>query len=198
MIKKIITIGLSILLIAPSAQAAVEYFRFQGHINSSYNPSSPVYDPDFDIAAGQFVYFDFAVESSLYANEPELELPTNGFFDAAYLGGTIAGPSESHLETILYPEIFASALNITKDLYVGTFYYATLWDDVDYNDKSIRTWKVGDEMSLLDWEDGEESPIGSLTLTHLSANPPPPIPVPAAAWLFGSALIGLAEIKRKK
>jgi hypothetical protein len=25
-----------------------------------------------------------------------------------------------------------------------------------------------------------------------------PVPVPAAAWLFGSALIGLAGIKRKK
>lgn len=31
-----------------------------------------------------------------------------------------------------------------------------------------------------------------------SSNAPAPVPVPAAAWLFGSALVGLAGLKRKK
>jgi hypothetical protein len=36
------------------------------------------------------------------------------------------------------------------------------------------------------------------TNVGLNWSPASPVPVPAAAWLFGSALISLAGIKRKK
>ncbi|MGI9287687.1 MAG: VPLPA-CTERM sorting domain-containing protein [Pseudomonadales bacterium] len=35
-------------------------------------------------------------------------------------------------------------------------------------------------------------------LSTVLTNPPPPIPLPAAAWLFGSALIGLVGVKRRR
>ena len=39
---------------------------------------------------------------------------------------------------------------------------------------------------------------GILTTTLALGDVPSPVPVPAAAWLFGSALIGLAGIGRKR
>ena len=40
--------------------------------------------------------------------------------------------------------------------------------------------------------------ISDFTLTLVSTEPVNPVPVPAAAWLFGSALVGLAGIGRKR
>ncbi|WP_101759882.1 VPLPA-CTERM sorting domain-containing protein [Oceanicoccus sp. KOV_DT_Chl] len=54
---------------------------------------------------------------------------------------------------------------------------------------------VGDVLTLVavsDWGSG----ISAVTTYTFTV--PNPVPVPAAAWLFGSALVGLAGIKRKK
>ena len=45
---------------------------------------------------------------------------------------------------------------------------------------------------------GDVITISNFTLTLVSTEPVNPVPVPAAAWLFGSALVGLAGIGRKR
>jgi hypothetical protein len=50
------------------------------------------------------------------------------------------------------------------------------------------------------WQDGNLQPIPAVDVTYVGAtlNPPPAIPVPAAVWLFGSGLIGLVGVARRK
>jgi hypothetical protein len=45
---------------------------------------------------------------------------------------------------------------------------------------------------------GQQFPMDSETILIYGSNAPSPVPLPAAAWLFGSALIGLVGIKRKR
>lgn len=39
---------------------------------------------------------------------------------------------------------------------------------------------------------------GTLTLAGNSVTPPPPVPLPAAVWLFGSGLLGLVGVSRRR
>lgn len=61
----------------------------------------------------------------------------------------------------------------------------------------VQDWMIGDTMTGFGGAYDSLGQLSSydltLTLTDIS-----PVPVPAAAWLFGSALLGLAVVKRKK
>ena len=50
------------------------------------------------------------------------------------------------------------------------------------------------------WQDGNLQPIPAVDVTYVGAtlNPAPAVPVPAAVWLFGSGLIGLVGVARRK
>lgn len=45
---------------------------------------------------------------------------------------------------------------------------------------------------------GSASANGYMTISYDYTAPPSPVPVPAAAWLFGSAMVGLATIGRRR
>lgn len=68
-------------------------------------------------------------------------------------------------------------------------------------DESINTWIVGDNIELFNYssDDAGWNIIGELTMTYRELAPPPAmVPIPAALWLFGSGLLGLAGLARKK
>ena len=47
------------------------------------------------------------------------------------------------------------------------------------------------------WQDGNLQPIPAVDVTYVGATLNP-VPVPAAVWLFGSGLIGLVGVARRK
>ena len=62
-------------------------------------------------------------------------------------------------------------------------------------------FEINDTTALPWYDSAHNNPINQLRTSFNSAwyySEPTAVPVPAAAWLFSSALIGLAGIKRKK
>ena len=60
-----------------------------------------------------------------------------------------------------------------------------------YAENSLDDWDLH-EVYLLHIEfNPNYKELGNLVITN-------PVPIPAAAWLFGSALVGLAVVKRRK
>jgi hypothetical protein len=53
------------------------------------------------------------------------------------------------------------------------------------------------DVSTLNWSDGDGK-ISSLSQFSFWSKELSPVPIPAAAWLFGSALLGLGVVKRKR
>ena len=61
---------------------------------------------------------------------------------------------------------------------------------------AVKNWEIGDTVSMSDWVDPDTSSLvrADLIVTAIVSE----VPVPAAGWLFGSALIDMVGIKRKK
>jgi hypothetical protein len=167
----------ALILAAPLAQAATEYLRFEG--------SS---DPNF--------YFDFVIDISLEA--PGYTDETwQDFFAAEYLGGSDGGAGITHGLTAFFPEGWSTYLYLPDSRIIGAPWD---WLDSPYpDDESIGTWDIGDSLRLMEGGVFSENAIAGLRLTYRDASSPPAIvPIPATAWLFGSALGLLGWMRRKK
>ena len=181
-------------LYSPHIQAATEFLRFEGSINNFYSDADAGYDAALGFVAGQSVYFDFQIDTSLdAAGFPDSAFEDN--FAVTYLAGSIAGPSETHGTTTTFAEGTTTWLFVTDSLRVGTS-----WDSLaNPSDESIGTWAVGDSVALMNNSYFSENIIGNLAMTYRSALPPTAhVPVPVSLWLFGSGLIGLIGVARRK
>jgi hypothetical protein len=186
---------LAAALLSANSQAAPEYFRFQGKITNfhddPYFPSAG-YDATLGFVPGQNVYFDFKVDTALdVADIPDWSFLDN--FAVTYLAGSRPGPAVTVGSTTSFPEGDTTSLFVGNSLHVGSS-----WSSLgNPSDESIDTWVVGDALSLMNNGYMHEHVIGNLTLTYRGATLPPAIPIPATAWLLGSALIGLAGVARR-
>lgn len=66
--------------------------------------------------------------------------------------------------------------------------YEVPWDQFALGDYRIR-------VEAKDWDDGHETLYNRSTYTTMASNP---VPVPGAAWLLFSGLIGILAVKRKR
>lgn len=57
----------------------------------------------------------------------------------------------------------------------------------------VRDWDDSSDFTRFDIYQGTENPVNALLYREVST-----VPVPAAAWLFGSGLLGLAGVARRK
>lgn len=106
---------------------------------------------------------------------------TAGVWDSTASGATVAnwysnGP-------VTFPGTVANELGSSQTLYGVTG---------DGSNSTIGKLQVYSLGSL------ELTANGTLENTPGSTTPPPPVPVPAALWLFGSGLLGLAGVGRRK
>ena len=97
----------------------------------------------------------------------------------------------------------------------GTGQLKLTWNNPDFNVTDISVWTIlgttiADNFSLLVESNSNPSPtfgifsVSPISLTDPNPTPsnwvtgPNPVPVPAAVWLFGSGLLGLVAIARRK
>ena len=128
-----------------------------------------------EINLGHFVSFSY-VGSDLvvpYVVDPPVELYVNfeAYAIAGAIGPAFAAPYNFQLD---FDDGLRFKTTISGDWYTcapgAGGYYSGTCDDVIGNDYGTGTWSTT----------------------------PGAVPIPAAAWLFGSALLGLAAVKRKK
>ena len=183
-------------------QAATEYLRFEGSIINSYREGQPGFDASFGFVRNQSVCFDFQIDTTLdVVGQPDQTVADK--FAATYLSGSFAGSYETYGQTITFAEGITTELLLTDSLRVGISWptlndLAMLPDPVD---ESIHTWNVGDNIELFNYssDDAWWNIIGELTITYRDMVPPPAmVPISAALWLFGSGLLGLIGVARKK
>jgi hypothetical protein len=186
-----------LVLAAVPTHAALEYLRFEGQVDGGiYYPPPPIpSDPPFGLAFGQYVYFDFAVNTALdvpgYPDEPSgsEDFPyIADFFYADYLAGTIARSSGTYGANLAQ----LGGLGFHAELVVPGFYIA------NEDGGLIDSWTVGKRLGLFVFT--PEYPLGHLELTYRDSDPPAPIPLPATGWLFlaGCLIASTRAVSRKR
>lgn len=132
-----------------------------------------------------------AMNSSFAFGELNAVITTviTGVFDASTFlnDGNLVITATSTVTDCTYDGIvFGSTLCSTPSL--GGFQLISPFEPVNI--------AIGPNYDLISFDvmDVTESPIGYVYMTTTYSS----VPVPASAWLFGSALLGLAGIKRKK
>ena len=177
------------------AEASIEYLRFEGSISPFYNSAHDGYDPAFGLTAGQMVYFDFTIDTALdAAGHPDSSFEDNFF--AIYDEGSVTGSGDNFGQTSTFPEGITSWLVVTNTLLVGIN-----WDRLDNTgqDLSINTWTSATSIDLMGNSYFSNNKIANLSMTYRDSTPPPAyVPLPAAIWLFGSGLLGLVGMARRK
>lgn len=177
------------------AEASIEYLRFEGSISSFYNSEHDGYDPAFDLTADQAVYFDFSIDTALdTVGHPDSSSEDNFF--ATYDEGSVTGSGDNFGQTSTFPEGITSWLVVTNTLLVGVN-----WDRLDNTgqDISINTWTSATSIDLMGNSYFSNNKIANLSMTYRGSTPPPAyVPLPAAIWFFGSGLLGLIGMSRRK
>jgi hypothetical protein len=158
-----------------SAQDAIGYTNFEtfGVIGTSLN-ESPINSSALDSAITAHSTLATAVKSVAPAGDDDHAL------NLAYSGNTATG-TYSGSSSIWGPNYKSTPINNTAG--------------------------IGTDMSLWYWQTGGFSPDPLLTESALMASfdgstltlaAPSAVPVPAAVWLFGSGLLGLVGVARRK
>lgn len=177
------------------AEASFEYLRFEGSISPFYNSAHDGYDPAFGLTAGQVVYFDFTINTALDAAGHPDSWSKDNFF-ATYDEGSLTGSGDNFGQTSLFPEGITSWLVVTNTLLVGIN-----WDRLESSGQNfpINTWTSATSIDLMGNSYFSNNIIANLSMTYRDSTPPPAyVPLPAAIWLFGSGLLGLVGMTRRK
>jgi len=177
------------------AEASIEYLRFEGSISPFYNSAHDGYDPAFGLTAGQMVHFDFTIDTAQdAAGHTDSSFEDN--FLAIYDEGSVTGSGDNFGQTSTFPEGITSWLVVTNTLLVGINF-----DRLDNTgqDLSINTWTSATSIDLMGNSYFSNNKIANLSMTYRGSTPPPAyVPPPAAIWLFGSGLLGLVGMARRK
>lgn len=97
--------------------------------------------------------------------------------------------------------LVAGQLNVTLATFGAALPSAFDFVSIDFVSNTSAVSNIGIAQGLDGlWQDGNLQPIPASEVTYVGAtlNTAPPVPVPAAVWLFGSGLIGLVGVARRK
>ena len=195
MVKYIKNICLGLVLLSSNVLAAVEYFRFEGLIDLSIQPS----DTPFGFAGGDSVYFDFSIDTALEApgkTDGAFGFGAADFFQTSYLGGAVTPAQETFGVTYTLPEGTTSFLHIAEQLSIGVL-VENLFPIPD--DDGIDLWEVGTIFHITYAGISDNERIGRVLLTHRDIVAPSAIvPIPSAIFFFLPPLAGLLALSRRR
>lgn len=194
---------------AITTQAATVNYLFEGTVTEvvSVNvyPITPIVDSGIQVGdtVNYRTQIDFTrtgtetTEASIINN---VNLVNGTSYHAEYLDGDhVFGDYSNVLERnwaweggptancLTNPRYACSGITVMDRLSINT-----------YDPTSIAAWAIGDQFRAFDYASTDNKLYGGFIISDVVLTQITTIPVPATVWLFGSALIGLAGIKRKK
>lgn len=123
------------------------------------------------------------------------------------------GNTNNPLVAVVVPP--ASAMNMDSSYTSANGQLLLTWNNPDFNVTDISVWTIAgttiaDNFSIMATSNSNPTPsfgifsVSPISLDGITPTPsnwvtgPSPVPLPAAVWLFGSGLLGLAAIARRK
>lgn len=203
--KKLILTGM--MLFSTLQTHAIEFIRIAGIASdacAASNFTCPYTLADYGLTEGQFIYFDLLVATEL--DDPQNpDTFIDDFFGAILLAGTEVGAFQVDAAVIartsIYPE---GSETLFFDEQGGLALGVVLPNDADTFgfEGSIDFWEPGTDIDLfvtgLLNNQGVNTSIAELQLVYRGTSlPPAVVPVPAAVWLFVSALGSLVLRRRR-
>jgi hypothetical protein len=155
-----------------------------------------VIDPGLELPGGIGVldeYFYFLMDFDLSITGGLLQLSS---IDLGY--GDLDATGSSDAETSV-----ESALGAFEPDNNGII---EIYETVQYGSQTADSHTLGSLITAMDFEvdisgdviPGSTAGLSTFSLTFNLVEPPPPVPVPAAVWLFGTALIGLVGFSKRR
>lgn len=164
-----------------SAQAAVEYLRFEGIIFAIAPGATP-----YGFETADPVYFDFQIDTAEEASG-QTDGGTFDYFAVTYLGGSVSlAPNETYgfVQTVMDGTL--SEVFIDDFLSIGQTV-----EDLPGN-LGIDAWEPGEFHSLI-YSPASGSDIGLVQMTYRGATLPPAIvPLPASVGFYALTLFLLS------
>ena len=148
------------------------------------------------------IYFDLGSNTSLFSNYSIADMSAGVSYDLAphpsdLPGGTTVGFTSDFGGDSTAPQTSANGVNASGE-YIT--FLLTLGAGFDYNDYLAElmdgTFRIGMHIQAIagiDCRESRDPECGSDSYVNVSA-----VPVPAAAWLFGTALFGFFAASRRK
>jgi len=179
---------LSLVLTLPAiANAAI--WNFAGGINSNQENTHSLNLPS--------VYFGAGLLSA------SLDDVTGSFQLSAYYAGLTGEPVAAHIHDappgVAGPIVFDLGATTTTAPGIGSYNLVTTLNAAQIASLTNNGSAVaGDATNFYVNIHTAANPDGEIRGQLLVAQAPAPVPVPAAVWLFGSALVGTAIVRRKR
>ncbi len=192
--------GLGILLFITTVKAAPMYYTFQGAVNwgpvdelgimgsiQSGDPVTYVWKIDFDeLGYNRAADGTESAQSQFYA-----ELVSGRLMDPADAGM----PYDPNSTPLSFYGVGLTGQNASfidiRGSHIIQIY--NLGDDVTNLEVGDTGFSVYARVTDIDNKASRYQSLGNVTLTNISA-----VPIPAAAWLFGSGLLGLIGFSKRK
>ena len=198
LITMILTTAAILSLNANSASVTTQVQKMS-YVSSYYDPScdsDPTYcDPYTIDYSNDDLFYTFTATWDQVSSILNISVSdgnsgqfTDGYYDDGYDPSTdyYMGSSVSEYVTI-----------DVSDGQINSFHARYYYTDDTTNSNSTTRWFY-DGSQLVRTNDDDQDYGMSYSSDTLSYDVINPVPVPAAAWLFGSALVGLGAVKRKK
>ena len=191
---KVVLTSLALALIGANAHAAIAIDQNQPTVNGAWSPlnTSVQYNQSFTAGAnnvaGAGIYFD--------SGSPSGGTMTLEIWDGlSGLGGTLLATGTTNTDTSQlgnWVDVFWTPVSLT----IGNPYYLHVTGDT----QTYYAYGAGDPYaggSIFRGSDGFQFPTDN-DLTFRTYYDTTYVPVPAAFWLFGSALLGLVGLGRRR
>ena len=200
-------------LFTPFITHAIEYFGVEF-------PDGPVsfadvvvdYDPTFGGAAPDPTYQDssqaLGIPDYVNGGEPEyVSLGDGGFITLLFTDNSLTGSDDDALDLWIFeigPDVEDTFVEISKN---GTDWFSvgSVGGSISGIDIDAYGWDTSDFFSYVrltdDTLEGEQTGItvgADIDAVGAISSAAPVIPIPPAVWLFGSGLIGLVGLARRK
>lgn len=204
-------------LICSTAIASPVYYTFEGSITSiSTDDAGAISDAGFSVGSPvsytMLIDFDAVASVSYFGGYIEydnyVDTASTDYFYVDFISGSALTEIDGGFYNTVGPADGSGPRNVSeKNLGSNTLlgqptgYLATNSDDdqlqLENTSVNVSDWVIGTTVIVDNWafdsENNQSQLFAEVQLTSISS-----VPVPAAVWLFGSGLLGLVGVARRR